>query len=309
LQLLLEVANAFVQDPQTLALLNDIVPLLPGADVRLVVSFTGQPVAETDLGSITVVVNEEGAISSVMGLPLPAGAALPADVVQNLRAANVQQLGVNLLEDGLAITANDQVLPTLGWTDESLGTVARIAGPAAGMSPDFITQMLDMVRGVGMDVKLQLPPAEGTEPMEVPEEIDLSMEPPDLGDMAPPAIRLTASHDDQGLTSIGGLQAEELAKLGVSLPDLPPDLIQTLKELGVREVKIATEPGVLLILLDGDMAIMINYDNDSLAAAMDVAAPFMSDSALSDPAIDQLVREQILPLVPGADVEVTLTRE
>ena len=294
---------------QTLALLNQLVPLLPGAEVTLVVSFTGEPVAETDLGSITLVVGEDGALVSAIGIPLPPGPALPADLVRNLQAANVQQLGVNLLPDGLAITTNDRVLPTLGWTDESLGTVAMIAGPAAGMSPDFITQMLDMVRDIGLDVKLALPVAEGVEALEIPEEIDLSMQPPDLGDVSAPAIRLTASYDDQGLTSIGGLRADELAGLGVTLPALPADLAQTLEDLGVSEVKIATEPGALVILLDGNMAIKINYDTDSLDAAMDLAGPFMGDSALADPGIDQLLREQILPLLPGAEVEVTLTRE
>ena len=134
-------ADIFVTDPAMVELINQLIPLLPGAEVTVVVSFTGEPVAETDLGSITLVVAEDGTMMLDSGIPLPS-VELPADVVGKLQEANVQQLGVNLFEDGLAITSNGQPLPTLSFTDESLATMAALVGSIAGVDPTLITEGL-----------------------------------------------------------------------------------------------------------------------------------------------------------------------
>jgi len=77
-------ADIFVTDPAMVALINQLIPLLPGAEVTVVVSFTGEPVAETDLGSITLVVAEDGTMMLDSGIPLPS-AELPADVIGSSR--------------------------------------------------------------------------------------------------------------------------------------------------------------------------------------------------------------------------------
>jgi hypothetical protein len=305
-----EVIGVFIQDPEMLALLNQIVPLLPGADVNVVVSFTGEPVAETDLGSITLVVSEDGMLETAAGIPLPSMELLPADTLGKLQDANIQQLGVTMLEDGLAITANDRVLPTISWSDESLGVLASLVAPVAGVSPQLITQGMDVVGSLGADVVVSLPVPEGVEPIEIPDEIDFTMQPPQLGDINPPTIRLSATYGDQGFTSLGGLSAETLERLGVTLPSLPPELVSALEAAGVSKLTVTTADGALNVLLDSDTALTVNYDTESLQTALDLAAPFMGESSpLADPVLDGFIREQILSIVPGANVNISVTLE
>ncbi len=42
-------AGAFIPDPAMLEMVNQVVPLLPGADISAAISFTGEPAAETQL--------------------------------------------------------------------------------------------------------------------------------------------------------------------------------------------------------------------------------------------------------------------
>ena len=60
------------------------------------------------------------------------------------------------------------------------------------------------------------------------------------------------------------------------------------------------------LLLDGETALTVNYDQPSLTAALDLAGPFLAGTPLENPAVRTLVQEQILPLVPAADLDVTV---
>lgn len=302
-------AGAFIQDPQTLEMVNQLVPLLPGADITAAVSFTGEPAADTNIGSVTLVVGEDGAMRLGAGVPL-AGAALPPDIVSNLQAANVQHLSVNLLDDRLAIAANGQVLPTISLADESMETMASLVAPLAGIQPALITEGLDVVRGLGADVSLELPPASGAEPVEMPEEIDFSMAAPEIGDVNVPTIQLTATYGDEGFTEVGGISASTLGLLGVTLPSLPPDLVNTLRAQNVSSLGITTGNGQLDVALDGSTALTVNYDRDSLQAALDLAGPFIGEeSPVNSPVLEGFIREQILPILPAANVNVTVNLE
>ncbi|MCB0104806.1 MAG: hypothetical protein KDE53_02835, partial [Caldilineaceae bacterium] len=70
-------------------------------------------------------------------------------------------------------------------------------------------------------------------------------------------------------------------------------------------MELATDAGKLNLLLDGETALTVNYDQPSLTAALDLAGPFLAGTPLENPAVRTLVQEQILPLVPAADLDVT----
>jgi len=295
---------AFIGDPATLDLVNQLVPVLPGADIKAAVSFTGEPAAETSLGSITLVVAPDGALEKVAGVPLPGGIALPAAVVEGLGAANVANLGLKVNPEGIAITADDRALPAISWNESSMQTLAQLVGPLAGVSPDVITTAIDTVSNLGVDVNVQLPPAEGEAAPAEP------VQPIDVSGMTVPFIKLQASYGDQGFTNLGGLSADTLSMLGISLPALPPQVMDTLKQQGVGQLQIKSADGELAILLDGEQALAIDYDSESLGTALDLAAPFAGDSPiLKDPVMMKFIREQILPLTPLAQIDVTLDLE
>ena len=302
-------ANAFV-DEQTAESLSKVTEILPNAEVETVISLTGEPAVETELTKIPVEINEDGTLS-VFGLPAGADAVIDPETLAKLQEANIQHLDLNINEAGIEVVVNGKKLPLIGWTDESLQTLADIAGQTAEMSPDLIETLLNMVRSTGIQASITLPVAPGERRIDVPAEVDTTMTPPDLGDMVPPTIHAVAKFDKNGeLKEFGGLSADALAALGVSGIALPPDAMATLNDLGAQNIEIKSEPNKLIVYLDGAEALTINNDAESLANALDLAAPFLGeDSPLSDPVLNQLIREQILPLIPAMDLDVTIEIE
>jgi hypothetical protein len=118
---------------------------LPGAEVNAVVSFTGEPAVETDIAPLVVEILPDGK-AAVLGLPV---ADVPADLVNSLQSANVQQLNVDVAEDGLFLASNGQLLPSLAWDDASINTLAGVVGPMAGLGAEAIDGLSRHCSGYG----------------------------------------------------------------------------------------------------------------------------------------------------------------
>jgi hypothetical protein len=292
-----------VTDPNTLATLNQVVPLLTGADVTLAVSFTGEQIADTTLAPIRLNVAENGDVS-LHGIPVAPGA-VPADALANLQAANVQRLDLSVQPTGLYIAANGQTLPTVTWTEDSLETIAQVVGPMAG-GADLVNTVLPVVLGLGPNVQLDIPPAAGAEPVEVPEDVEFAVQPVEATEDSPVVNLNVAVGADGQLASLGGFTAEDFAQLGITLPSLPADSLAALHDAGVQQVTIDTEPGVLNVQFDGNEALSLNFDQSSIDTALNVATPFLGDSPITNPIISQLLREQIIPMALTSNVNVNV---
>jgi hypothetical protein len=294
---------AFLADPALLGTINQALPLLKGADVTVAVSFTGEQTAETKLAPIELSLTEDGSVS-LLGIPL-APNAVPAAVLGNLQKANVQQLAVSLQPTGLYLAANGATLPTITWTDASLDTVVQVAGVLMG-NEAMLQSVLDIALGIGPNLKINVPAAAGAAAVEIPAEVNFALSPTEADPQAP-VIHANLSVDAQGnLTQVGDFSAEDFSALGVTLPALPLDALNRLREAGIGEVNLDTDPGKLNVRFDGNDILALNYDAAALATTMAIAAPFATGTLLEDPGLNQLLNEQILPLVPVADVNVTV---
>lgn len=297
-------AGPLVGDPELMGTLEQVLPVLQGLDLNVVVSFTGEALATTELPAITATVGDDGSLS-LFGFPVVQEPILDPAMLAGLQRANVQSLAVSLQPEGIFVAANNQTLPTITWTDQSLDTLASLVAPLAGLSPELITNLVGIVRETGLDLEVELPLAEGVE-REAVGPITTEIAPPDLTGVPASIIHLNLGLEGDQIRSIGTLEAADLDSLGVALPTLPPELVETLRSMGVQELTLNTDPGVLNVLLDGETALTVNYDYDSLITALDLATTFMEDSILSDPVMGEFLREQIVPLAPGADVNVVV---
>ncbi len=294
---------AFVADPALVGTLNQAVPLLNGADVTVAVSFTGEQAADTTLTPIELTIAENGDLS-LLGIPLAPGA-VPADAIANLQAANVQQLAVSVQPTGLYVAANGQTLPTITWTEESLAVLTQVIGPMAG-GVDLLNTVLPVALGLGPNVKVNVPLASGATVLEIPAEVDFAIQPVAAVDDSP-AININLAVDAAGnLVTLGGFTAEEFAELGITLPTLPVDSLAALRTAGVQELQLNTEPGVLHVRFDGSEALAVNYDDASIMTTLDIATPFLGDSPITTPLVNQLLREQIVPLILTSNVDVAV---
>lgn len=285
--------------PELAPTLESALPLLQRADVDVAVSLTGEPAGETALAPVPVVLKPDGTVAA-FGFDLPGGPIVPADVVQKLQAAGVETLQLDIGQEGLFISANGQTLPTITWTPESLNTLAGAVAPIAGLSPDTINGALQIINETG-GIKANIAYGDAAAPEG---EINKTLSPPASAEGGP-VIRLNATVENGVITSIEGVG--NLADLGMDPIALPPNVMQILGQLNANQVEIKTGLGTVDIILDGNTALTLNWDEPSIQAALTLAGPFLAGTPLEDPNVAQLVQEQIVPLLPIADVDVKLS--
>jgi hypothetical protein len=285
--------------PAVAPTLETVLPTIQSTQIDASVSFNG-PTAEPaaiELGAVPVKLNTDGTLNA-FGVAVP-GVTLPADLMQKLQAAGVQTLNVDVGQEGLFLAANGQTLPTITWTPETLATLGTVVAPLTGMSPELITNALNLINQSG-GLQANIAVGEG-EPTAA--EINRTLSPPATAEGAP-VMRLNATVQDGTIQSVEGLG--NLTDLGVGPVTLPPNVMQILQGLNAQQVQINTDPGVVNLLVNGNTALTLNWDQTSLTTALQLATPFLAGTPLEDPNVARLVQEQILPLLPGADVDVTL---
>lgn len=297
-----DVASPILQtsNPSLVPLLQQLAGILPNQNLDLTVGFNGTPV-ETNLSNIDVNIGEDGALA-VKGIPLPV--TLPADTVSQLTSAGIGSLGVAATDDSILLAVNGQPMPKISFSPEGLNTVANLASSVAGVQPAMITGGLQALANAGLSTSITLPGGEAAPPPTEP-----TFAAPDLGDVPAPTIKVAATVQDGQITSVGGLSADQLAALGVTLPALPANINDLLTSFGAQQVELVTEPNKLRIVLDGQDTINLEYDQASLLNAWNLAKPQLADGPLGDPALQGLIEQQILPLLPGSNINLAVTLE
>lgn len=301
----LQIATPLLPDPNLANTLKDVLPKLPGAQLDVAVSFTGQPVGETSLAAIPVALNPDGTLA-VYGVPVSGNPIVPADVMQKLQQAKVQNLNLDLSQTGLKLGANGQPLPSLSWTPESLEILTKVAQQAGGVSPDLINNGLTILKemgGIKTTISVGGAAPVTTTAVSTATSTVTGTTPATGTAAATTVLHLNAIVQQGAVQSLGGITSSELPMLPLALP---PNVLAILTTLGAKQVQLATTLNKLDLLLDGKSALSLNYDVASLQSAMTLATPFLDTTPLKDPNLAKLVQEQILPQVPGSDVKVTL---
>lgn len=302
-----QVLPAFVTDAALLEQINQVLPLLAGADITLAVSFTGEQAAATELAPISVDLTDGGAVR-IFGISVLPDATVDPAVIRQLQSANVQQLAVSLQPGGLFLAANGETLPSIVWTDASLSTVTQVAGVLLG-SEQLIDSVLNIALGIGPNLKVNVPPAPGAAPVEIPDEITFDIRPTEP-DPQGATIRLRLGVDARGnVTQLGGFTADELGQLGLSLPSIDIDAVNRLREAGIRVVQLDNDPGRFNVRFDGSDIIALVYDREALESVLEIATPFATETVLADPGLSQIIREQLLPLFPTTNLDLTFVLE
>ncbi|MEM7128589.1 MAG: hypothetical protein AAF702_19810 [Chloroflexota bacterium] len=300
----LNLVKPLVGDPSLVGTLENVLPMLPGADINLDVSLTGEPLAPTVLPELDVMVSEDGSLSA-LGLPLP-GAAFPPDLLAQLQDAGVGQLDVDISPTQILIAANKEKLPVIEMDEGFLSTFVNDMGPALGMDMGSMGGAVDIVQKVlangPLKASVTLP---GADLASMPAEVDMGFQAP-ADDLLPATIHLELGYTDGQLASIGGLSGESLGSLAESFPELPEGVGTMLAGMGASQLQLQTEANKLNINIDGSTLLSLNYDVPTLINALNLAGPFLEDSPLGNPAMVQLLVDNILPYAPGSDLDITV---
>lgn len=262
-------------------MLATVVPQLPGADIDLIVSFTGQPAADTQLAAIPIKANEDGTLTA-WGIPLGTSPILQPEVLGQLQAADIQKLDVNILGDSLFLATNQQPLPVISWTDASLDTFGDVATEMFGVSPGLLGGGLAIVRSIvqktPVGMSLDLPVGAGASAMSFDPNFDVTAPAFEAAaGGAKPSLQMGLVFDDGNLVSLGGVPMATLASLGVAPISLPSNVTGLLDSIGAGKLNLATGDNLIELLADGSRLVGIQYDNASLERALGIAGSFVDD--------------------------------
>jgi hypothetical protein len=288
--------------------LTQVASVLPKADATIAVTFNGEPAGEANLRNLNVSLNADGSVSA-LGIPLPGGPMLPASLIEQLQAANLQNLRVGLSEGALNITNNGAPFPAISWTPAGVDLLATLAPALAGVSADQVRGIVDVINQTEVGLNVALPGAEA--PAAPVEEAAAAPEfaPVDLGDFAPPIIRARLQLDAAGnVTQIGNVDLSDVAAMGLPASiALPANIVDILKATGAQQLSIvANGQGHLDVALDGQPAISLDFDSDSLRMLLATLKPLLNIELLDNPVVSRIIDEQIMPLAPGAQLDISI---
>ena len=293
------------------------IPILPnlaqilGAGLNVQLALAGQEAPETSLASMPVEVKADGALA-VLGIPLGSEPILPPTLIADMQELNIQRLDLNIIDASLYLASNGENLPVISWTEGTMETLQRVADELPLLPPGTFGAVVGFLQNTDIGVALSIPPADGAEAVSVPPAFDVTavrMEPPAIEGEHRPVLALGLTLDGTEIRSIGGLSAAKLEELGVSLPSLPADIAFILYDgLQVSELELISTANQLNVVADDAVLLTLRYDSPSIVRTLELAAPFLPEqigAALDDPNISALLIDEFLPLIVGANLDVT----
>ncbi|MXZ22397.1 MAG: hypothetical protein F4Y84_17675 [Caldilineaceae bacterium SB0665_bin_25] len=294
--------------------INEYLPHLPpvlssGLDVQL--ALAGQEAPETKLDSLPVEVKADGSLA-LMGIPLGDQSILQPRFITDMQALGIQRLDLNIIDASLYLASNGGHLPVISWTDQSMATVQRVVGELLPVPPGVLDVGIEFLQKTDIGVALSIPAANGVAAVDVPAAFDVTavrMEPPDIDAEYRPVLALGLRLDGSEITSVGGVPASEFLEHGVNLPSLPANIASILYDgLQVSELELTSSANQLNVVADEEVLLTVHYDSPSILRTLDLAAPFLPEDVaniLADPNISALFAEEFLPLIVGAQLDVT----
>ena len=302
---LLPIVSAFV-DPSMSGMIAEVLPKLPGADLDVIVSFTGEPAADTLLPTIPVSIGEDGSLG-VWGIPVGSGSLLPASVLDLLGNLSVQKLDLSIQAEGLYLALNQEPLPTILWTDSSLDTIGEVAVELLGVAPGMVDVGLTVLRSLlattSVGLSLDLPAQDG---LVFSEEYDVAA--PNFAaapEAMEPALKIGAAIDRDGYV---------MSALGISLADLigllqpvslPPLVMDIVSGVGSDSLQLTTSAGAIELLGDSGSLLTLQYDEAALNRLVVVISSLSDDIAFIGTISEYL--PHLPPVISnGVDVQLAL---
>ncbi len=311
---LLVVVSSLADEVSFIQQISRFLPHLPqllGSGLNVQVALAGQPAADTKLASLPVEVKADGSLA-LFGIPLGSQSILQPRFIADMQNLNIQRLDLNIIDDSLYLASNGENLPVISWTDQSMDTLQRVVVELAAIPPDLLEGGVAFLKDTDVGVALSIPPTPGAELVSVPAAFDVTavrMEPPAIDIEHRPVLSLGLTLHGSEIQSIGNLPADELQELGVNLPPLPPNIATILYDgLQVAELELMSTANQLNVAADDEVLLTLHYDSPSIRRTLKLASPFLPEqivASLDDPNVSALLLDEFLPLIVGANLDLT----
>jgi sulfur carrier protein ThiS len=216
-------------------------------------------------------------------------------LVDSLMAANVQTIELRQTGDGVAVLVNGKPLPHIAWTDESLQQMTDVAAMFNVQGLDLLKKVLPIVRRLGVNVVLRLPPAPGAEVIPLTDP-NIPLPTPQADDGPDSVVaHMEVKYDSQGVPSILGISARDLQTMGLNLPlALAPSVIQALQANNIKTMELRSKPDGIFVYANDVALPNLSWDNTMLMNAaelygqMNPTSPYVAAVKQFVPAINNV---------------------
>jgi len=174
----------------------------------------------------------------------------------------------------LFLYANGQLLPSIGWSTESLDNAAEIADMLGVQNTAVIKRLVPILQRLGLDIVLRFPVAPGNESFALHPS---GTEPPTLAKVEQPSavVHLEVDYREDGLPTIMGLTSRDLAALtgtDLSFVELPDYYITFFKAINLQNLEVETHADGLRIFVNGKELPRLAYSPEQIHALVNLYA-------------------------------------
>lgn len=282
-----------------------------------------------DIPALVLDVTPEGGIT-VGGQPITelggglgaglAGLSFPPDMVDALSAFNIQHIQIDNTPEGLLILVNGQAIPSLAWDGEKLVATAEVLD-TLGSGVALLDRVLPLITNLGLGVILRFPIAQGEEalPMVAPEsEAAATARAAQEEFLAavgtPPVVQLTLAYAEDGTWSVADMDQETLATLlpvSLDMLNLPPAVIEQVRNAGVQEVQLSTNVDGIFISINGKTLPYLTWADGRISHLLTLAQETgLLTSVLGDsPDMAGIIAaiESLLPAIQATEASLRVT--
>lgn len=241
-------------------------------------------------------------------------------MVDALSAFNIQHIQIDNTPEGLLILVNGQAIPSLAWDGEKLVATAEVLD-TLGSGVALLDRVLPLITNLGLGVILRFPIAQGEEalPMVAPEsEAAATARAAQEEFLAavgtPPVVQLTLAYAEDGTWSVADMDQETLATLlpvSLDMLNLPPAVIEQVRNAGVQEVQLSTNVDGIFISINGKTLPYLTWADGRISHLLTLAQETgLLTSVLGDsPDMAGIIAaiESLLPAIQATEASLRVT--
>jgi len=288
-------------------------------DSKIVVELPALVLDVQSDGSINVGGKPISQLGGSMGASL-AQANIPANMVDNLTALNIQHIQIDNTPDGLLILVNGQAVPSLAWDGEKLVATAKVL-EQLGSGVALLERVLPLIQDIGVGVILRLPLAQGETvlPMVAPQSDDAAKAIQAQKEFldavkTPPVVHFTITYNPDGTWTIADLKQTDLTQalnVPANMLNLTPQTVAAVTKAGIKDVGLSTNKDGIFISINGETLPYLTWADGRISHLLTLAKDTgLLDQVLgSSPDVAGTVNmiESLLPAIQASDVSLKVT--
>lgn len=245
-------------------------------------------------------------IARSVGYPLDLSAyRIDPAYVNWMKTSNIQHVEMRQTGSGLALLVNGKLMPHIEWQDGSLeaaGGFVSMLGPQYAQLGSLVEKLAPIAKRLGLSIVLKFPVPSGAEAVALAGDDVVLATPVPAAGPASAMVQFEIKYDDQGVPSIMGISARDLANAGINAPlALHPYYIQAAQLNNIQFLQLRSKGDGLHLYLNGMPLPALAWDQVMLQNTLDTAQRMYANMG-----IDWNIINQLVPLLSNTDVSILI---